>query len=526
MMTLDDGLDGLGRPFVFEDSDERLDDPRRLEQLRSTGLVTARHRPALDVLTHLAAEMTEAHAAFVMLVEADRQIAPSAHGPEVPQDEPVESPISHSFCKYVVINDAPLVVGDARTHPDLSTHPAVVAGSVVAYAGFPVYTPDGEVLGALCVMDLVPRTWTPAHLSGLKDLAMAVDTKIALRLNRRELHLGRERLMRVLDAATHTLIVIADGDEVIRTVNHAAQEALGLVVDDLGSKTLTDIAGAERPWRPSALDGSLDDAQDWIVPQHGELRTFSMRVNAVHDPEGIVDGYIVVGDDVSARRRSEDLLRDTIRKQDQAVQRLEDLDAQRHAFITTVSHELRTPVTNIIGYTELLASGEVGDLTALQLNLVNRLDRNGDRLKHLADDLLSLDQVESDNSAEAAHIEVDVDRLTENAWITLQSRLAGRDLTMTKEVPPGTPKVSGDLRQLERALLNLLTNAVKFTLDGGTVRHWGRDLERGGDSRLRAVLPHPRSSSQRSPGIGHWPHRGPPHRRVARRHDCPDVRAG
>lgn len=466
-MKLDDGHDAGTRVFTFGDASERIEDPRRLERLRSTGLLTARRRPQLDSITHLAAEMTEAHSSRVSLVEVDRQVFPSVHRRDVEWDEPYETPISDSFCQYVVMNDAPLVVEDARTHPVLASHPAVLEGGVVAYAGFPVRAPDGEVLGALCVVDRVPRAWTPVQLSGLGDLATAVDTKIALRLSRRELHLDHARLMQVLDGAAGTLIVIADAEGVIRTMNRAAEDALGPVIDHVGTQALTDLVGA---WGSLDLGTDLDDAQDWSIAQpDGEQLVFSVRVNKLDDPEGALAGYIVVGDDVSARRRTEDLLRDTVRKQAEAVARLEALEAQRSTFIATASHELRTPVTSILGFTELLADGECGDLTDLQHEMVGRVVRNGRRLEHLIEDLLALDRIGSGHLA-SARTDVQVHPLVEGAWGSLQGYLAGRRLTTSVTVPPDALTVHGDAIELERALLNLLTNAVKYTPDGGCVR--------------------------------------------------------
>jgi two-component system phosphate regulon sensor histidine kinase PhoR len=169
---------------------------------------------------------------------------------------------------------------------------------------------------------------------------------------------------------------------------------------------------------------------------------------------------------VKARRESEELLRDTVRKQTEVVERLEALDVQRSTFIATASHELRTPVTSILGYTEMLADGECGDLTPMQYDLVSRVVRNGRRLQHLIDDLLNLERTES---RDLIRTEVDVRELTEQVWGQLQIHLAGRDLTTTTKVSADLPKLSGDLMQLERALLNVLVNAVKFTPDGGVV---------------------------------------------------------
>lgn len=170
---------------------------------------------------------------------------------------------------------------------------------------------------------------------------------------------------------------------------------------------------------------------------------------------------------VNARRESEELLRDTVRKQAEAVEQLEALDAERRTFIATASHELRTPVTTILGYTEVLADGECGELTPVQHDFVSRVVRNGRRLQHLIEDLLTLEKSGSDRELRT---EVDVGELIEQVWGQLQVHLDGRDLATTVEIPSDLPTLSGDQMQLERALLNVLVNAVKFTPDGGAVR--------------------------------------------------------
>lgn len=140
------GTDGDTRPFSFHDVDGKIDDSRRLDLLRRSGLLTGRHRPGLGVITRLAAAVTEAPTATVVLVEVDRQVYPRFHGFDGQRTGPDETPISHSLSQYVVMNDEPPIVSDARTHPVLASHPAVLDGAVVAYAGFPVHAPDGEVL--------------------------------------------------------------------------------------------------------------------------------------------------------------------------------------------------------------------------------------------------------------------------------------------------------------------------------------------------------------------------------------------
>ncbi|VXB34744.1 ATP-binding protein [Nocardioides sp. AX2bis] len=465
------------RPFSFDDPSRHVLDAARLRSLRSTGLLTTCHQPALDAITRLAAFATNSPTALVSLVDAERQVFPSHHhGPEGADESPAETPLAMSFCKYVVANDAPLVVEDARTHPDLSQHPGTTEGGAVAYAGVPLHDPAGQVLGALCVTDVVPRHWTEKHLDGLRDLATAAETKIALRLSRRETHLDRERLMHVLDGAANTMVVIASSDGVIATMKRHVATLFGRDASSfVGSWTLADLASLAEPGTRPADPG---ESQDWTVrTSHGRQRVISVRVSTLLDNYGDVEGYVLVGDDVSAHRRAERVLQDTVERQAEAVRRLEALDTARSDFIATASHELRTPVTSINGFTELLTEGVVGELTPPQRDLVDRIGRNSRRLLHLTEDLLNLARL--DATIPDVRTAVAIAPLAVRAWESIQPELGTRALEAVLEVEPVDVVVMGDPVQLERALLNLLTNAVKFTPDGGAVRLAVRPHEAG-----------------------------------------------
>ena len=466
-----------GGPFSFADPREKVVDRDRLEALRSTGLIAAGPHLALDAITRLAARTTSAPNAMVSLVDAERQVFASRHRPAAGSaGAACETPLSFSYCQYVVGNDAVLVVEDARQHPALADHPATVEDGVVAYAGVPLRDPVGHVLGALCVTDVVPRRWTEDDLDGLRDLATAVESKIALRLSRRETHLDRERLQHVLDGAANTLVVIATADGVIASINRPAAELLGRDASSyLGTTTLSDLAGLGRPLGPAPGPG---EPRDWALETaDGEQRVISVRVSTLLDADGELEGHVLVGDDVSTHRQAEQLLRDTIAHQAEVVRRLEALDTARQDFIATASHELRTPVTSILGFTELLAEGAAGRLSTLQDDLVDRVGRNSRRLLHLIEDLLSLTRL--DANVPDLRTDVAVAPLATRAWEAMRPELDARDLRTALEVELEDVVVQGDPVQLERALVNLLTNAVKFTPDGGSVHLAVRQHEAG-----------------------------------------------
>jgi signal transduction histidine kinase/CHASE3 domain sensor protein len=160
------------------------------------------------------------------------------------------------------------------------------------------------------------------------------------------------------------------------------------------------------------------------------------------------------------------------RRQARLITELRALDERKDAFVATVTHELRTPLTSILGYTEMLADGDGGELSPLQERGVTAILRNAHRLQDTIGDLLLLDR--ANNAVGAAAARIDLAEVTAALHAEFEPLARGRELTLTGETEQVF--VDGDARQLERALRNLLDNAVKFTGPGGTVAY-----------RLRAV---------------------------------------
>ena len=138
-------------------------------------------------------------------------------------------------------------------------------------------------------------------------------------------------------------------------------------------------------------------------------------------------------------------------------------------FVATVSHELRTPMTSITGFIELLLDGEAGALSEVQKEFIEAIRRNSDRLTALANELLMLSSLESGAFAHE-HKDVDIRRVVSATQATLQPVYSTRPLEVTFAVPPTPVIVSGDQQSLESLVSNLVSNAVKFTGDGGWVR--------------------------------------------------------
>lgn len=152
----------------------------------------------------------------------------------------------------------------------------------------------------------------------------------------------------------------------------------------------------------------------------------------------------------------------------EVVARVSALDRQKSEFVSMVSHELRTPITSISGYLELVRDGDVGEVSPEVDGLLDVIERNTFRLRHLIEDLLILSRIES-ATLTSDQLPVRLEELCEEARAVVAPLAAAQRIDVQIESPPDTPVVIGDYGQLERVVNNLLTNAVKFSLHSGRV---------------------------------------------------------
>lgn len=173
--------------------------------------------------------------------------------------------------------------------------------------------------------------------------------------------------------------------------------------------------------------------------------------------------FLIQAIDATEQRAASRALHDALQHERDALERLRDLAAQKDEFVSSVSHELRTPVTSILGYAEDLAetSSSGADRRSIEVIL-----RNARRLAELVDDLLSLSRV--GEPAPVATVPVDLVRALAEGHDELAPLARAAGVTVTVEVPTGLT-VAGDPLAIDRVVVNLLGNAIKFTPEGGTV---------------------------------------------------------
>lgn len=310
----------------------------------------------------------------------------------------------------------------------------------------PVRTPERGIIGVLGVTNRHPGRPFGEHevqlLSALADYA-------AVALENSRLYQQAETERRKLEAVlreTEEGVIVLDASGRILLCNPTARKALELPKDVVGERAteairdtlvrtvLREAAGAEKPlqFEISAEDG----------------RTFNAQLSPVEDV-----GYVLMMQDIS---------------------HLKELDRLKSEFVQNVSHELRSPLALVLGYADLLTTGELGELTPEQRKPVEIIARRARMLGHLVEDVTLI------LASETRKLEREPLSLAELALAAVQDfrLIADREeLTLTTDIASDLPPVGGEPTYLRRVLDNLLSNAIKFTQSGGTValRMWQKD---------------------------------------------------
>ena len=292
----------------------------------------------------------------------------------------------------------------------------------------------------------------------------------------REAQAERDRIDRIVSSATGVAIVGADAQGRITLFNPGAERMLGYRAGEvLGRRTRmfhSDEAIAAKAAElgvPPSFGAVMDvlaqpdmrGADVQVTRKDGSVRTHSMTLSRITDEEGEVIGYVSTSEDVTERVETEEALR-------RSLERMREVDAVKDAFVSSVSHELRTPITSIHGYLELLVDGTMGDLTPDQRMAVEKVAANSERLLALIDDLLTLSRLQEDGLNLAPRV-LDLRRVVADACSVVAPGVETGGLVLEVDLPSEPVPFLGDRDMLERAMVNLVGNAVKFTPRGGRI---------------------------------------------------------
>ncbi len=147
---------------------------------------------------------------------------------------------------------------------------------------------------------------------------------------------------------------------------------------------------------------------------------------------------------------------------------LEVASQHKSEFLANMSHELRTPLNAIIGFSEVLSERMFGELNEKQEEYLKDINASGSHLLSLINDILDLSKIEA-GRMELELTDFDLPQAIDNALIVVRERAGRRGIALEHSVDERLGEVRGDERKVKQVLLNLLSNALKFTPEGGRV---------------------------------------------------------
>lgn len=262
-------------------------------------------------------------------------------------------------------------------------------------------------------------------------------------------------------------MVISDEDGCILAVNRKVTAELGYAGEELIGKGCTFLLPDHEAQRAVELRDSarsLGMSMDalHLKKKDGTLIPTHAFVN--YDRElGVL---AIIFRDISERLRMEEEIGRRSREVHAQNQKVRAAAEEKSRFFRNVSHELRTPLTSIVGFSEILLEDSDEPLTESQRAKLEKVSGNAQRLLLLINDLLDLGKIEADRMTMVAN-DVKLDRFLARLASDVMPLARHKNLTLDVRVPQNLPEITTDEQKLGRIVINLVSNAIKFTPQGG-----------------------------------------------------------
>ena len=274
------------------------------------------------------------------------------------------------------------------------------------------------------------------------------------KVNRRNKQLAQEIVAEKdkAEAIVHSItdgILLIDGDDRISLVNEACVHLLGRAEQELLWTRIMDVPELPKElillfMKASQRDGEVM-SDEIALTRGGVLHYIIAGARTLRSKEGYPLGVVTVLRDITKEK---------------------EISVMKANFLSTVSDGLRTPLTPVLATLEMLLQGDLGELNADQRGFIQDSKEQGELLSELIDNLMDVTSLES-NRLELTPETVAPADLAAAAAASAAAAARARGLTFALEVDPNLPSLCGDRKKIERMLKMLLSNAVKFTKQGG-----------------------------------------------------------
>ncbi|ELQ19393.1 putative two-component system sensory histidine kinase [Pseudomonas fluorescens BRIP34879] len=281
-------------------------------------------------------------------------------------------------------------------------------------------------------------------------------------------NVGAERMLGYAAADVVNRITPADISDPVELITRAA--ALSLELD-------TPITPGFEALVFKASRGIEDIYELTYIRKDGSRLSAMVSVTALRNRSDMIIGYLLIGTDNTARKQEEAERKGFERALEEKNLELEHASHMKSEFLATMSHELRTPLNAVIGFSEALKDGLVGDMSDTQREYIGDIFTSGQHLLSLINDILDLSKVEAgmmDLELEA----VELSGLLANSLLIVREKAALQRIQLKLDSPDDFGWLELDLRKTKQIVYNLLANAVKFSEHGSSVTLAVREVSR------------------------------------------------
>lgn len=266
-------------------------------------------------------------------------------------------------------------------------------------------------------------------------------------------------LLRMVEKVSKYAIFLLAPDGTVRTWNPAAtaikgyeaEEIIGLNYDVLYTDEGRRENHPQHNLHKAAEHGTFEE-EAWRVRKNGTQFWALIEIIAITDEIGTVTGFCKLTRDITKRRQTELALKEA--------------DQRKNEFLAMLAHELRNPLAPVSAAAALLTMGDLGPESVKKASGV--IVRQVKHMTELVDDLLDVSRV-SRGQVEVNRLPIDMKTVVRNAIEQVRPLIESREHTLATKVLPGKAYVSGDEKRLIQVISNLLNNAAKYTLPGGSI---------------------------------------------------------
>ena len=332
--------------------------------------------------------------------------------------------------------------------------------TVVSYNATTFHCTDGKLRGVLAAArDVTDQKRLEAQIQQRNE---ELTKTTAFLTNILETSTGYSLIVKLLDGT-----ILAWNEGARRNYGYTAKEMIGQSSRLLHAPEDV-VSGRVSELHRTALRTGKAEGVFERVRKDGTRFWAAMALTLRKDAEGQPEGYVLISKDITEERR----LAEQLRRQNEALadqnRRVQEANRKKSEFLANMSHELRTPLNGIIGFAELLHDERVGPVSAEQKEFLGDVLTSARHLHRLINDVLDLAKVEAGKMTFYPE-PLDLARVVGEVRDILRTLAASKNIRVGSEVDPSLDRVLLDPAKLKQVLYNYLSNALKFTPDGGRV---------------------------------------------------------